>query len=216
MSRPKGWERRKGSSPKKNTRNVYKDILVVCEGQTEVNYFKAFNLRLRFDVEFRDMKGQNPYQLVDEALDIKNKNSYGEVWCVFDMDMNKGGKEYSDFDAAIQKAKNNNLKVAYSNDAFELWFYLHFNYTDQENHRTFYYEKLSKTWDINYVRNGKKDDFSKTIYDKLGKGINSLQPKAIERAKKLYKAKSGLPFYKQNPVTTVYKLVELLNDNLRP
>ena len=56
MSRPKGWERRKGSSPKKNTRNVYKDILVVCEGQTEVNYFKAFNLRLRYDVEFRDMK----------------------------------------------------------------------------------------------------------------------------------------------------------------
>jgi hypothetical protein len=62
-----------------------------------------------------------------------------EVWCVFDMDVKRGADEFADFDNAISKALQLGYKIAYSNDAFELWFYLHFNLTESQHLRSFYY-----------------------------------------------------------------------------
>jgi len=65
----------------------------------------------------------------------------------------------------IRSALKAGFKCAYSNDAFELWFTLHYNYYDQQQHRSFYYEKLSAFWNINYEKNGKLLSFYKTIYN---------------------------------------------------
>jgi hypothetical protein len=120
-----------------------------------------------------------------------------------------------DFDNAISKALNLGFKVAYSNDAFELWFYLHYQYTDQENHRTFYYQKLSELWNLNYEKEGKKWDYCYNNYKRLNEDTRASQEKAIERAKNLYELKKELPFHMQNPVSLVFELVELLNENMK-
>jgi len=105
--------------------------------------------------------------------------------------------------------------VAYSNDAFELWFYLHYQYTDNENHRTFYYEQLGKLWGVNYEKVGKKWKFSTENYKHLQDDPRADQKEAINRAEKQFSAKQELQYHKQNPVTLVYELVKVLNENLK-
>ena len=192
-----------------------KTILITCEGQTEKLYFESFPV-LTLKVKAIDLQGQTKLKLVEstEAIVRKSDVKYDEVWCVFDMDIKHGEAELADFDNAINKAVSKKYKVAYSNDAFELWFYLHFHYTNEQNHRTFYYKHLGKKWNINYCDHGKKYDFSLQIYDLLKDG-NASQEEAIVRAEKLFQEQSDLDFHKQNPVTLVYKLVQLLNQNLR-
>jgi len=191
---------------------------IVCEGQTEKLYFESFPV-LSLTVEAIDLGGQAKLKMIESTSAIINSSEkeYDEVWCVFDMDIKKGKKEFADYDNAIEKAKiqKPEYKVAYSNDAFELWFYLHYAYTDQQNLRKFYYDELSKKWNINYVRDGKKYKFCLQIYEILQKDENSSQEEAIKRAEKLYNNQQDLTYHKQNPVTLVYKLVEFLNDNLR-
>jgi hypothetical protein len=114
------------------------------------------------------------------------------------------------FDNAIA-AEKGNLKCAYSNDSFELWFVLHFQSCEQAELRTQYNEILSGIWKINYSKEGKKQQFAATIYQRLLKDGNASQEQAIERAKQLDNEHQGKPPHQQNPTTTVYKLVQELN-----
>jgi hypothetical protein len=138
-----------------------------------------------------------------------------EVWCVFDMDVKRGADEFADFDNAITRAFHLGYKVAYSNDAFELWFYLHFDLTNSQHLRTFYYAELGKRLGINYIKEGKKYAFCSRIYDILKNDSNSSQENAIKRARSLFVSQESLPYHQQNPATKVYELVEELNRNLR-
>jgi len=193
---------------------INKTILIVCEGQTEELYFKSFPV-LGVRVDAINLEGQSKLKLVETTEMIQTEEKRDEFWCVFDMDVKQGEAEFSDFDNAIEKAKNLEYQVAYSNDAFELWFYLHFEYTDAENHRTFYYQELSKRFELNYQDDGKRYDFCQKVYGILEKHEQSSQAKAIERARKLYEERSDLPYHQQNPVTKIFELVEELNRNLR-
>ena len=135
-------------------------ILIVCEGQTEKLYFEAFPV-LGARVKVVDLKGQSKLKLVEATHEIvaQANNEFDIVWCVFDMDVKAGGKEFADFDNSIEKAQKLDYKVAYSNDSFELWFYLNYGFTDSRNHRTFYYSELGKRFGLNYAKEGKKYHF---------------------------------------------------------
>lgn len=208
----KPWLRRKGENRKQiETVEQYKTILIVCEGQSEELYFKSFPV-VSCTVSAICL-GQSKESLVDSTLDLMARESYDEVWCVFDMDLSAGAKELASFDNAITRAYRNNISVAYSNDSFELWFYLHYEYLEQQNRRNFYFDFLSKKWDLNYSNEGKKHDFCNNIYKLLKTSGN--QEKAIQRAEKLHKSLEHLTFSKQNPVTLVYQLVKVLNENIR-
>lgn len=213
----RAWNRKsQPGSYRIETIPINKTILIVCEGQTEKLYFESFPV-LGVKIKAIDLKGQSKLKLVESTKEIieATDDEYDEVWCVFDMDVKRGSNEFSDFDNAINKALLLGHKVAYSNDAFELWFYLHYNYSDFQNLRAFYYEELSKRFDLNYVKDGKKYDFCLKIYSILNNDDNSSQLKAIERARKLFEQQQNLPYNQQNPVTKVYELVEELNRNLR-
>lgn len=204
----------KPSKYKIETEEKKKTILIVCEGQTEELYFKSFPV-VTLKVEPIGT-GRSKLQLVEEAQNISGYKKYDEIWCVFDLDIKKDVENcIPDFDNAIKKARKSGFEVAYSNDTFELWFYLHYQYTDHENYRTFYYQKLSELWSLNYEKEGKKWNFCFNNYNRLKDDTKASQAKAIERAKKLYEGKKELPFHKQNPVTMVYRLVELLNKNIK-
>lgn len=213
----KAWNKKaKPASYKIDTIPINKTILIVCEGQTEKLYFESFPV-LGMKVEAIDLGGQAKSKLIESTQEIIEKSDfeYDGIWCVYDMDVRRGAEEFSDFDNSINKGIQLGYNVAYSNDSFELWFYLHFNYTDAENLRGFYYDELGKKFGLNYVREGKKYDFCLKLYDILIDDESASQEKAIERADKLYKKVKDLPYHQQNPVTKVFELVEELNENLR-
>ena len=213
----KAWNKKpKPSIYRIDTIPINKTILITCEGQTEKLYFKSFPV-LGVKVEAIDLKGQSKLRLVESTQKIieSSDNEYDEIWCVFDMDVKREADEFADFDNAINKALVLNYKVAYSNDAFELWFYLHYGFSDVQNSRTFYYKELSKRFGLNYVKNGKKHGFCLKLYSLLESDKNSSQQKAIDRAKQLFEYKQTLPYHQQNPVTKVYVLVEELNKCFR-
>lgn len=213
----KPWNKKtQPSGYKIDTIPINKTILIVCEGQTEKLYFESFPV-LGVKVRAIDLKGQAKQKLVESTVEIVASidDKDLEVWCVFDMDMKRGADEFADFDNAITKALNHGYKVAYSNDAFELWFYLHFDFTDAQHLRTFYYKELGKRFGINYVKDGKNYDFCLKVYNTLKNDKNSSQEKAIERARTLFEQQENLPYHQQNPNTKVYELVEELNRNLR-
>lgn len=215
--RTKAWfKKAKPSLYEIETKEVNKTILIVGEGQTEKLYFESFPV-LTLTVKAVDLKGESKIKLIEAVEGIINGSefTFDEVWCVFDMDVKKGEKEFADFDNAIQSGLAKGYKVAYSNDCFELWFYLHYDFNDQKNHRSFYYKQLSQKWDLNYNRLGKRYNFCKKIYSLLDSDENASQVKAIERAKKLYQNQKDIIYHEQNPITLVYKLVELLNKNCR-
>jgi len=212
----KPWLKKKHTSQYiVETENPNKTILIVCEGQnTEPLYFEKFPV-LTLTVKSVGL-GESKLKLVESTKIIQEKENCDEVWCVFDLDIKRDEEKcIPDFNNAINRAKELGYKVAYSNDAFELWFYLHYQYTDNENHRTFYYEKLSQLWNVNYEKEGKKWKFSFENYERLKNDKNASQLNAINRAKRLYKDRKDLPYHKQNPVTTVFELVELLNENMK-
>ncbi len=200
------------------TINPKKTFLIVCEGQTEELYFKSF------PVANADIKpihlGCSKTTLVECTLSM-DINEYDEVWCVFDYDEKKDiNGQIEDFNGAIQKAldaSTDDLKIhcAYSNDSFELWFVLHYLYTDQQHHRKFYFEKLSKLWNINYEEDGKKRAFALKIYDLILNDKKADQKNARDNAEKLYESMKHLTYHKQNPTTTVYQLVDELNKYLK-
>lgn len=98
-------------------------------------------------------------------------------------------------------SKYQNIKIAYSNEAFELWYLLHFNYYDTKMSRTSYKKMLTSLLKEKYKKN------SVDMYEKL----LDKQANAIRNAKKLLSAYSSLNPEQDNPSTTVFILVEELN-----
>ena len=191
-----------------------KTFLIVCEGQTEELYFKSFPV-VTASVKAVPL-GCTKLTLVDCAKAMAEEEEYDEIWCVFDMDHNPDAKgQKQDYDNAIKKALAEGYKCAYSNDAFELWFVLHYQYIDQEQLRNFFYKLLNQYWSVNYEKNGKTKKFARSIYERLLNDEKADQTKAIASADKLHKQHKEKVFHKQNPVTTVYQLVEELNLHLR-
>ena len=148
------------------------------------------------DLDIRGI-GANTSSLVQEAINLRNKETYDQVWCVFDRDSFPA----DNFNSALALAAANDISVAYSNEAFELWYLLHFHYYQTGITRASYIEKLSKLLQFKYEKN------SEHMYDLL----ESKQPTAIRNAEKLLKEYSEFTPEKNNPSTTVHLLIKELN-----
>ena len=137
-----------GSARVENVRSKHYRFLIVCEGEkTEPNYFKALARDDKYtaviDVDVKGV-GRSTTALVKEALSIRsdledrNQLPFDRTWVVFDEDGN------ADFNQAIKDATRKGLKVAWSNEAFELWYLLHFIFLDTGITRKAYIEKLNE------------------------------------------------------------------------
>jgi RloB-like protein len=197
MSKRKSYSR--GYSPRKvDTKEVRQRFLIVCEGEkTEPNYFRSF--RVPKNVAEIDVKGvgENPSKLVNSAKGLKEQEDYDQVWCVFDRD----SWTPEDFNNAIKNAENQGFKVAYSNEAFELWYVLHFEFLNTGIPRSDYLQKLSLLLNQRYQKNSEK------IYDELF----DKQPTAIKNAINLLNQYDPHIPARDNPSTTVHLLVQELN-----
>ncbi len=181
-----------------NQRAPSQTFLIVCEGEkTEPNYFYGFGLPTA-SVRVIGL-GANTKNLVEQAIRLKNERfpDKDQYWCVFDRDSFPA----QNFNAALDNAKKNGFRVAYSNEAFELWYLLHFNYYDAALSRAAYPDKLSALLRFKYTKN------SNTIYNVL----EDKQDTAIKNARKLLVSYGAAHNPEtDNPSTTVHLLVEQL------
>lgn len=201
-------------SRKPTPRCVECRILIVCEGEkTEPNYFKSFNKRNNgvfvVDLDFAG-GGINTIQVVDEAIRLKGKSEkkdqpYDIVWAVFDRDSFKADK----FNAAIAKANAHGVKCAWSNEAFELWYLLHFEYRNTPMSRKDYQGRIEQHINASPLFKKKKayqyKKNDKAHYDEMCKygNINN----ALDNAEKLDALYDNTRYATHNPRTLVYKLV---------
>ncbi len=195
-------------------RNLFR---IYCEGEnTEPEYFKSFPVNTETKVEAIGL-ARSKTSLVEKTIEILTReqmligmSEYDEdrqLWVVFDYDKRADVDEAKDFNNAIELAIRNNIKVAYSNDSFELWFVLHYQYQTSAITRNEYYNILSKRLGIDYEEDGKSKDFAQSLYYIL---LDKEQV-AIQNAKRLHESKKSDTYSNQNPCTTVYLLVEELN-----
>lgn len=208
---------RKGESERKEaTRDIIIYFLIVCEGEkTEPNYFKSFPKKNNsYVVDLTTGGGGiSTKTVVETAITIRKNSSqkFDSVWAVFDKD------SFTDnhFNSAIDKAEAHKIKCAWSNEAFELWYILHFHFRNTGMSRREYKKAIEDAVDTKLRENGNKNP--KFKYTKNSNDMYTLltelgdQAQAIKWAKSLEAQNLGLACSKQNPCTLVYKLVEELN-----
>lgn len=188
-------------------------FLIVSEGKkTEPLYFEGLAAYINekygksIDVEKPTIttqgEGKCTVSLVQETAKIvRNANIvYSQVWVVFDKD------DFRDFDEAIELAEKYGFRVAWSNQSFEYWVYLHFNYADSALHRDDWVKKLSeifKSWGINKAGYQKNDP---EVF-KLAITHGSLKT-AVNNATRIEKSydKTMKPS-QRDPCTTVHHLI---------
>lgn len=200
--------------PKQRTagrkREVKPSIFIMTNGKnTEKQYLEHFQVTSA-TIEF--VNG-GPDYLVDKTIERKKdkKNKYDTYWLVFDKD------EVSDetFNATIEKANNNKIKCAYSNQAFELWFLLHFNYIYCKIPREEYHEKVNEQLkDTGLSYDGKN---SKAVSEELWNYLLERIGTAIKNANtglKYHQSIGNTPAQAESS-TTVYKLAKLMKKHMK-
>lgn len=194
-----------------------KSFLIVCEGEnTEPSYFNKFKLSTATVKAIGE--GYNTLSLVNRTTEIVAEEQakgriYDFVWCVFDRD-SFSAKEFND---AIRQAEANGYSVAYSNQAFEYWFILHFedhqggglNRKEYDNKINSYLKPLKSQY------SGKQsklvsDDFFEIMLAIDLKTQKTRQDLAIARAKRVLKfhEQEGISPERAESSTAVFKLVE--------
>ena len=194
-------------SRRQGVREIKQSFLIVCEGEkTEPDYFKAF----RMTAATIKAVGQamNTITLVNKAISIreadqKRKRVYDQCWVVFDKD-NFPAK---DFNQAIQLAEKNGFRVAYSNQAFEYWFLLHYNLYTGAIHRNQYKDMLTRLTGMPY---SKSEGYGAVMYNLL----LSRQQQAISNAITVFAEISHGNPAEEESSTTVQRLVLELNKYL--
>lgn len=201
-----------------NIKPKRKRYLIICEGEkTEPNYFEALKLALPKGVlEVVDFKiigeGFNTESLVQQAIALRLKwesesgREIDKLWVVFDKDSFLPVA----FNNAIKLCENSpKTEAAWSNEAFEIWYLLHFEFYNTGITRDTYKQRIQDNF-----RNNGLGDF---VYTKNRTDMFNLLTKfgnrnlAIKHSKRLESTYNGArDFANQNPGTTVYKLVEEL------
>jgi len=195
----------------KKRKQVQKSVLIAFEDTKSAKYYfndllRAKNLKGQVVLVNRD-KGQDPKRVIEKLSEHKREyphEIYLREWIVIDKD-NWNKDKYL---GTIEKARNQNINVALSNDAYELWILLHFKPLTKSTHRK---ELNSQLNTIFLEKFGIKYDKASSDTYRL---IESYQATAIKNAKNL--VNKHLRDYGKidpmaNPITMVYELVEYLN-----
>lgn len=185
-------------------------FFIATEGEkTEPQYFRsiaeAITEKSGGNIDIRVVGlGRGTTALVKEAALLLSKSPYmyQHAWVVFDKD------DYEDFDEAVSLAEKNGFRVAWSNQAFEYWLFLHFEFSDSALHRADWAEKLDQLFRDRGIREEGYEKNLPDLYDILSQyGSESF---ATGQAKALLKAYGDKPPSKCDPCTTVFQLIESL------
>lgn len=196
-------------------RALRKYFLIVCEGEkTEPYYFEGFKNDLPKGVLESvtiDITGtgKNTLSLIEEVMtqrDVREQATgrrYDQVWAVFDRD----NFPAQNFNNAIFKARQLRPEIycAWSNEAFELWYLLHFDFFQNAMSRMEYQVKLEAAIKQRMGQVYKYNKRDPGLY-RILKRYGSVE-QAIVRAKRLHDQYHSENFAEHNPCSLVYLLV---------
>jgi predicted nucleic acid-binding protein len=177
----------------------------MCGGETEEIYFNHYKSRHKRDLQNISVKvvahkKSNPMAVVQAAL--IQKAEYDEVWAVFDKD------DFADFDDAIVFALSKGIKCAFSNEAIEYWFFLHFENKTGAMTRSALNSELQKRLGFEY-------DKGAEIIERTCRNISSKLLIAEERAQIGHERHIVNSGYKPSDwcsCTTIYSLTKRLRE----
>lgn len=211
--------------PARNRKYTY-HILIACEDQTtEPEYFKEYkdSFEAIWPKETLFLKpigtGRNSLGVVQQAieerskLETNDKTTIDQTWAVFDKDdLDKSEGNIERFNKAFDLGKEEKVKIAYSNECFELWLLLHFEKEDPKKAipRAEIYSRLEKAIQKH------QPEF---VYEHGNSNVVKLVSKygdkkaAIKRAEELfnYHNQEKHQAIESNPNTLVYNLVRELD-----
>lgn len=212
-ARMKGdWGKRRSAAPVMRMRP--EKYLIVTEGvETEPNYFNEIKALInekfygRYITVAVEGKGMNTLSLFDRAKETAEDDPDGftQVWVVYDKDDFPAGN----FNDVVEKCKKVTsdetvYRAAWSNESFELWFVLHFEYSQSALNRKAYEKKTSRLLEKNGL--GPYEKNRTDMFSILKPYVRD----AIRNAKKLERVNEGKTPTESNPGTNVHKLVEKL------
>ncbi len=226
------WLKKKGKLTRESNliREYQNSLLIICEGeQTEPKYFEGFPTS---GVNVKVIgRGKNTLSLVKDAIKLwknyaKNGIYYENIWCVFDKDdfpLQNYNQAFDTISVETNKLNryykkrvggNISINIAYSNEAFELWYLLHFDYHTTSYSRHQYKNMLNKRLNKPYKKNDPNmydilHELSMNTKEKQGQNF------AIKNAHKLYLKAGKVNPQKVNPSTSVHLLVKELNNHLK-
>ena len=207
-------------------------FLIVCEGEkTEPNYFNSIAAQLPKDMVKRiDVKGvgENTLNLIDAAkAEIEMRHAAGlpdyyYVWLVFDRDefpadhFNRTIEEAGAIDERnaklpLKSRRSEHWRCAWSNEAFELWYVLHFREQLGGAVSRAQYQKMLEE-DIRAHTDEKGFTYKKNDPQMFVR-LKDHTPEAISRAKRTLDRQlesKGKAYADMNPATKVHELVNLL------
>ena len=187
-------------------------ILIFTEGKTERDYLRCFKSRLQTGIKIQAKHvSENKLALVKKVIKLTKREDLSKedrTWVVLDRDEVAGDiRDREVFIEACNLAGENDIEIAYSNDAFELWPLLHFQEVQAGMSRKKLLDALNGHCDNRYQKKGRR------IFDILRKtgGL----PKAHQRAEQLIKMheRNGTAPADANPSTTLHRLIDVLKDS---
>lgn len=202
------WAPRENRLSRRPAFRPLRRVLIVCEDEKSSRlYFDQFPIdRKRIDIRTVG-SGRNTDSLVEHAIDLKRdairrREPYNEVFSVFDRDSFPA----QNFNRAIQLARNSGVRAIWVNEAFELWYLLHFDFINTTIPRGKYAEMLEQRLGIRYEKN------DPSIYGRL-QGIQSVAMRNATRLKKhwIEIRRGGCDPESCNPSTNINDLVDFLN-----
>ncbi|WP_304855724.1 RloB family protein [Adlercreutzia caecimuris] len=206
------WMRGRSAAPTVRIRP--QRILIVTEGtKTEPGYFEGFRRRINesYGREYITVEvcgaGDNTVNLFERAraLAAAGVEGYTQVWVVFDKD-DFPSENFNAVPALCLGAAEGDtvFRAAWTNEAFELWFLLHYEYIDAALDRGSYGPRLTRILERSgqgAYRKNRRDMFEI---------LESKMLHAIANAERLEKCNMGKSPADCNPGTSVHHLVKEL------
>lgn len=196
----KGYHARKTGK-----RTAVSVLIIVCEGtKTEPLYFNRFRQRNSgLKIETLNSGNTDPLGLVQFALRVVKKydldKGKDQVWCVFDVD-----KHSNEVLAKAKKLAAGKVHIALSNPSFELWYLLHYQYSDSAQSTS----GLISSLETQLGRYDKAKEYFDQLSDKTHVAVRNskrLNQKHISAGVDLFSRQS-------NPSTKVCDLVEYIQN----
>ena len=184
------------------TRKYRKTVWIFCNGHTERLYFSDFrdDLNISSVQIIAESSEFNRLSLVRQVRQRGIKPSEDtEVWVVFDVDDDPSGQTND----AVALCNRLGYKAVVSNECFEIWLRLHFEYFDSALHRTALFDWLGQRFNCRYEKNKRIPTYPQ---------LKHALPVAIRNAKRLAATyDDSVPHARRNPFTNAHELVESLN-----
>ena len=190
-----------------NKLSLRKRVLVFTEGKTERDYLRKFKSKRQTGISIKTRHiSRSKLALIQKIVEFTRKKQLDEedtIWAVLDRDED-GDRDL--FQQAVDLAEKEGIRLAYSNNSFEVWPLLHFQNIQKAMNNNELLAALQKRLGEKYRKKGG------WVYEVLAKKGDYAA--AQTRADKLLEkhTKDGIKIVDANPSTTVHRLIQILKD----